>query len=202
VAVRYSLEWLGSDPLLRLVEPTLAEVRAHAATLAGYYNEPTNRALLTNEQDFEAVDVVDQFKGMWKAHDRPFLLFAGGDMIGDCDLRHVEADRAEFAILIGPRATQARGLGTRFSTMLVELAFRRLGLLHVYAAIRPENGGSLRMFEKLGFDVDTTPAGRRYAEEDDDVCVSIEKEKFLRLRGDRREVKITERQEASGTRRR
>jgi len=178
----YSMAWRSRDePGLRVAEPTLEEVCVHAGALAGYYNEPTNRALLTNEQDFDARDVVDQFKGMWAAGDRPFLLYVGESLVGDCDLRHVEDDRAEFAILVGPRATQAKGLGTRFSKMVHLLAFGPLRMSRVYAAVRPENAGSLRMFEKLGYEVDQTPEARRYAEAPDDVCVSIGAETFRRL---------------------
>jgi RimJ/RimL family protein N-acetyltransferase len=188
---RYSLEWLASEPRLRLIEPTAREVREHAEALAGFYNEPVNRALLTNEHDFDADDVVDQFREMLAAGDRPFLLYVGDEMVGDCDLRNVEKDCAEYAILVGPRATQARGLGTRFSTMVLVLAFGPLGMSRVYAAIRPENTGSLRMFEKVGYDRDESPAARRYAEEPDDVCVSITAEKFLRLRGDAADVRVS-----------
>jgi RimJ/RimL family protein N-acetyltransferase len=187
---RYALEWLASEPRLRLVEPTRAEVRKHADALAGYYNEPTNRALLTNEQDFEADDVVDQFDGMWEAGDRPFLLYVGQDLIGDCDLRNVEKDSAEYAILVGPRATQAKGLGTRFSTMVLALAFGPLAMSRIYAAIRPENAGSLRMFEKVGYERDETPLARRYAEEADDVCVSIGAERFRAMYGDAKDVRV------------
>ncbi len=190
---RYSLEWQAAGLRLRLVEPTLREVREHAEALARYYNEPTNRALLTNEQDFEAEDVVDQFRGMWQSGDRPFLLYVGDDLVGDCDLRNVEADRAEFAILVGPRQTQAKGLGTRFSTMVLLLAFDRLAMSRIYAAIRPENAGSLRMFEKVGYDVDGTPEARRYAEEADDVCVSITAEKFRTMHGPLKDVQIVPR---------
>src|ERR1700722_20798204 len=95
--LRYALEWPSADGPLELVEPTLDEVRAHAPRLAAFYNDPTNRALLTNEHDFEAADVVDQFEEMWDEGDRPFLLYVDRAMLGDGDLRNVEADRAEFA---------------------------------------------------------------------------------------------------------
>ena len=171
--VRYSVEWPGHDAPLGLVEPTLAEVKRYAPDLAGYYNEPVNRALLTNDHEFAPADVVDQFETMWEDGDRPFLLFEGSALVGDCDLRNLEADRAEFAILVGPRATQGRGKGTRFTTMALALAFGPLAMARVYASIRPENAGSLRMFAKVGFAVDVSPEARRYAEAPDDVCVSL-----------------------------
>jgi RimJ/RimL family protein N-acetyltransferase len=170
---RHAVEW-AQGTRLRLFEPTLEEVRAVAAELALHYNEPQNRALMTNEQEFSAEDVVELFEDMWKAEGHPFLLEVDGVVIGDADLRNVDGDRAEFAIMVGPRGSQAKGLGTRFATMALLLAFGPLGLKRVYASIRPENTGSLRMFEKVGYVRDSSADARRYAELPDDVCVSID----------------------------
>jgi ribosomal-protein-alanine N-acetyltransferase len=166
------------DARLRLVEPTLDEVRVHATTLAEFYNEPVNRALLTNEHEFAADDVVEQFREMREEGGVPFLLFADETMMGDCDLRHIEGSSAEFAIMVGARSKQARGLGTRYSAMLLALAFGRLGMEKVYASVRPENFGSLRMLGKVGYVVDASPAARRFAEADDDVCMSVDRGLF------------------------
>jgi RimJ/RimL family protein N-acetyltransferase len=191
-------EWVTDRGRLELVEPTDEEVRTHADALAGHYNEPTNRALLTNTCDFTARDVVDQFAGMRARGCHPFLLTLDGSLVGDGDLRNVEERSAEYAVMVGPRASQAKGLGTRFSVMVLALAFERLGLARVYASVRPENAGSLRMFEKVGYRVDASPAARRYAEEADDVCVSIDREAFRRahsvaIAGIRLEVRVENR---------
>ncbi len=176
--------WIVDQGRLDLVEPTEEEVRDHAEALAGYYNEPANRALLTNTQEFAAQDVVEQFADMRARGGRPFLLMVDGSLVGDCDLRNVEEGAAEYAVMIGPRTSQARGLGTCFSLMLLALAFNRLGLAKVYASVRPENTGSLRMLDKVGYVLDKSPAARRYAEEADDVCVSIAKTSFMRVHVD------------------
>jgi len=169
---------------LRLEEPTLREVRKHAAALAGFYNEPVNRALLTNDAEHSPEDVVDQFEEMWEDGGRPFLLYRAGEMVGDCDFRHVENGHAEFAIMVGPRDSQAKGLGTRFAVMAHAVAFGPLGLGRIYASVRPENRGSLRMFEKLGYAVDASPESRRHAEADDDVCLSIGPGELQRSQGE------------------
>jgi RimJ/RimL family protein N-acetyltransferase len=181
---RFLVEWITDVGRLELVEPTEKEVHEHAPALADFYNEPSNRALLTNTQEFTAVDVVEQFAEMRAHGGRPFLLKVEGGVVGDCDFRNVEGRAAEYAIMIGPRGSQAKGLGTRFSVMLLALAFERLGLDHVYASVRPNNVGSLRMLEKAGYVLDTSPAARRYAEEPDDVCVSIDAATFRRAHGD------------------
>jgi RimJ/RimL family protein N-acetyltransferase len=181
---RFLVEWITDVGLLELVEPTDAEVRLQARALADFYNEPSNRALLTNTQEFTAEDVVDQFAEMRAQGGRLFLLKVDGEVVGDCDLRNVEGRVAEYAIMVGPRASQAKGLGTRFSVMVIALAFERLGLDHVYASVRPDNAGSLRMLEKVGYVRDASPAARRYAEELDDVCVCIDAATFRRAQSD------------------
>ena len=179
---RYLAEWAAGG--LRLEEPTLREVRKHAPALAGFYNEPVNRALLTNDTELSPEDVVEQFEEMWEDGGRPFLLYRAGDMVGDCDFRNVEDGHAEFAILVGPRDTQAKGLGTRFAVMAHAVAFGPLGLARIYASVRPENRGSLRMFEKLGYAVDPSPEARQHAEAEDDVCLSIGLAELQRAQGD------------------
>jgi RimJ/RimL family protein N-acetyltransferase len=104
-----------------------------------------------------------------------------GVHVGDCDFRGVEGDHAEFAILVGPRGAQAKGLGTRFTLMAHALAFGPLGLARVYISVRPENAGSLRMFEKVGYAVDASAEGRGYAEAEDDVCLSMGRSDFERI---------------------
>jgi RimJ/RimL family protein N-acetyltransferase len=165
---------------LRMIEPDAGLVVKHAPGLAAFYNEPTNKALLTNDRDFDAAAILEQYADAEHAGDRSFLLFDGDRLIGDCDFRRVDkADKtAEFAILIGPRTEQGKGLGTRFTTMALAFAFHErkalgLGLRRAFASIRPENTGSLRMFQKVGFIVDDWPEARQYAEADDDVCMSI-----------------------------
>jgi RimJ/RimL family protein N-acetyltransferase len=167
------IEWTLGGTRLRVLEPLTAELRMHANDLAGYYNEPTNRALMTNEHEFSAEDVALHFADIRAEGGRPFLLFENELLLGDCDLRHIEENQAEFAILVGARARQGQGRGTLFSVMVHALAFGHLGLERVYASVRPENAGSLRMLEKVGYTRDASPLARRYAEKHDDVCLSV-----------------------------
>jgi RimJ/RimL family protein N-acetyltransferase len=168
----------GAGARLVIFEPTIDDVRAVSTRLSAFYNEPVNRALMTNEHDMSPSDVVAQFEAMWSDGGRPFLMSVDGTVVGDCDFRNIDTDDAEFAILVGPRASQSRGLGTRFATMALAVAFGPLGLRRVYASIRPENFGSLRMFAKVGYVVDGSASARRFAEDTDDVCVSISADRF------------------------
>ena len=170
---RVAATWHTAEGRFVVAEPTLDEVRAVAPALSAFYDEPVNRALMTNEHAMSPADVVAQFEAMWSEGGRPFLMSLDGVVIGDCDFRNIDDADAELAILVGPRSAQGRGVGTRFATIALALAFGPLALRRVFASIRPENVGSLRMFAKVGFEVDASTSARRYAEEPDDVCVSI-----------------------------
>jgi RimJ/RimL family protein N-acetyltransferase len=171
---RYAMDWFVEGAKLRVAEPTASELSAQANALAAYYNEPTNRALLTNERDFSAEDVAAHFALLRAEGGRPFLMFEDDSLIGDSDLRRVERHEAEFAILVGARDRQGRGRGTLLSVMVHALAFGRLALEKVYVSVRPENLGSLRMLAKVGYSLDATSEARRYADALDDVCLSVD----------------------------
>ncbi|HSZ84039.1 MAG TPA: GNAT family N-acetyltransferase [Polyangia bacterium] len=181
--LRYLLSLDDGGDHLRAHEPMPAEVATAAPRLASFYNEPHNQAMLSHEDALTVADVAAHYRGLARAHARAFLLELDGLLVGDADLRHVEADRAEVAILIGERSIQGKGLGTRFGVMLHAFAFRTLGLRRLYATIIPANAASLRLFEKLGYERDDAPAARRYVDAPDDVALSLTPERFERLHG-------------------
>jgi len=182
VSARFAIE-LEDGARLRALEPTRAEVAAAAPRLAGYYNEPYNRAMLSHTEDLSARDVVAHYRDLSAEGGRPFLLEYEGALVGDGDLRRVERGRAEAAILVGERSVQGKGLGTRFGVMLHAFAFRSLGMERVYASIIPANAPSLRLFEKLGYERDVSRAARRYADEPSDVTLSLTPARFDELHG-------------------
>jgi len=183
---RWSVSWKAEDGQLCAREPTGAEVEAAAGQLSAWYNEDHNRAMMSNEQTMDTADVREHFDNVWAEGGRTFLLYFDGRLLGDADLRHLDpqARTGEFAILIGERNVQGRGFGTRFALILHALAFAQLGLDHIYVSIIPANRGSLRLFEKLGYQRDDSPAARSYIDEDDDVTMSFRRDAFLRLHGE------------------
>ena len=68
-----------------------------------------------------------------------------------------------------PRTCARRGTAT--TTLLLDL--RR-----VYVGIVPANAASRRLFEKLGYRVDDSPAARAYADEETDVTMSVDRAAF------------------------
>ena len=183
---RWSVSWHSAGGWLEAREPTPPEVHAIAACLAGWYNDPHNRSMMANSCALDEAEVCAHFARVWQEGGRNFLLYAEGRLMGDADLRHVdpEAGTAELAILVGERHVQGRGFGTRFAVMLHALAFTTLALERVYVSIIPANRGSLRLFEKLGYQKDDSPAARSYIDEDDDVTMSFGRDEFLRLHGE------------------
>jgi RimJ/RimL family protein N-acetyltransferase len=185
---RIRVEWpsarAGADEVLVAIEPTEDEVRAAAGELALAYNEPHNRAMIANTTDFTAEDVATHFATMRAEGARPFLLHRDGVLMGDADLRHVERGHAEFALLIAKRASQGKGLGTRFASMLHAFAFRALGLERMYVTIVPQNVASLRVFAKLGYVEDTSDEARAFTDDARDVSMSLAREDFERAFGE------------------
>jgi RimJ/RimL family protein N-acetyltransferase len=152
--------------------------------LAAFYNDSHNSAMLTNTRELTVAEVVETFQSMRAAGDRPFLLEQDGTLMGDADFRNVDGADAEFAILIGPRVQQSRGLGTRYAAMMHVAALRVLGFERVYATIIPANIASRRMLEKLGYQVDRSPRAASFAEAEDDVAMSVDWGQFERLHAD------------------
>jgi RimJ/RimL family protein N-acetyltransferase len=182
---RWSVAWQAPDAHLVAREPAPAEVAAVAQQLSDWYNEEHNRSMMSNTELMDADDVREHFAAIAEEGGRNFLLFADGQLMGDADLRHLDlpARTGEFAILIGERKAQGRGFGTRFALMLHALAFERLALDRIYVSIIPANRGSLRLFEKVGYQRDDSPAARSYIDEDDDLTLSFGRDDFRRLHG-------------------
>jgi RimJ/RimL family protein N-acetyltransferase len=178
---RTMAEWPAADGLLRAYEPRPDEVAAAAPELAAYYNDAHNSAMMAHQTVMSVADVLEHFERLRSEGGRPFLLEWDGRLMGDADLRHVAGGCAELAIMVGPRASQGKGLGTRFALMLHALAFRTLGLKRIYVTIIPANHASQRLFARLGYEPDDGPAARAYADEDDDIAMSFSRARFEEL---------------------
>ena len=183
VKTRFLIELAEGGHRLLGCEPTRAEVAAAAPRLASFYNDPHNRTMLAHEEAMSVSDVVAHYRTLAFEGGRAFLLELDGLLVGDADLRHVDGEQAEVAILVGERAIQGKGLGTLFGVMLHAFAFRTLRLQRLYASIIPANAASLRLFGRLGYERDDSPAARRHIDEPDDVTLSLVATRFEELHG-------------------
>jgi RimJ/RimL family protein N-acetyltransferase len=175
-----SILWTSAGATLRAYEPSAAQVAVHAAALAQAYNEPYNRSMM-GHAEMSAEDVCAHFAASAAAGGRLFLLERDAALMGDADFRNLEGTDAEFAIMIGGRQAQGRGLGTRFAVMLHAWAFRALGLERIYITVLAQNVASKRMFEKLGYRIDGSPELRAHVDNESDVAMSIARGEFERL---------------------
>jgi RimJ/RimL family protein N-acetyltransferase len=174
------IEWTTDVGELVAVEPQLSDVAAHAVELAAGYNEPENARLMGHVEPFSEADVVDHYKSMREEGARVFLLYLKGKLVGDADLRGMRDGAAEFAFMIAARDQQGRGLGTKFALMLTAYAFTTLGLDRVYASVAPKNRASRRVFEKLGYQLDSSIEARAFADEPGDDTLVIARKAFER----------------------
>jgi len=190
----WSVELKQGEDWLRVYEPQRAEVQAFAPLLAAFYNDRHNAAMMTNTRQFTADDVAAWYDASRAKGDRLFLLEQDGELIGDADFRDIEGAEAEFAILIGRRSQQNRGLGTRFAALMHVAALRVFGLARVYATVIPDNLPSRRVLEKLGYRLDACPEARRFAETDEELVMSLDLTEFEQSHADLfRRVRIASR---------
>lgn len=179
---------------LSALEPSPDEVIRHAEALAAAYNHPNNAPLLGHTEPMTPDEVIDYYADLAADGARNFLFFTGGALAGDGDLRHIGDGAAEFAFMIATVASQGKGLGTRFATMLHVFGFQALGLEKIYASIVPANVASRRVFEKLGYTLDDSVRAREYADEPGDIVMSIARATFEQVhRAAIAEIRITDR---------
>ena len=177
---RYALHWGTASAL----EATLDEFAQHAKQLSYGYNEPRNAELMGHTFAISPAEVVESYRDGIAAGMRAFLLFDAGALAGDGDLRGLRNGNAEFAFMIAMPEAQGKGLGTRFAKMIHTLGFRELALHQIYASVVPHNHASRRVFEKLGYVVDDSPAARAYADEPGDVTLALDRATFEQRNGD------------------
>lgn len=176
---RYRITWTTPGASLVALEPHGDELARHAPALAAAYSDPHNAPLLGHSEPLTARDVVAHYAGLRREGGHGFVVLDGaGALVGDADVRGVADGAAEFAFLVAAVAAQGRGLGTRIAIMIHAFAFARLGLARVYASIVPQNAASRRVFDKLGYELDLSPAARGYADEPGDLTLSIARATF------------------------
>ena len=176
--VRFAIDWATEVGHLAAREPAPLEVASRATELSLGYNDPLNAHLLGHDEPISADEVIEHYAAMFDEGARMFLLYRDDHFVGDADLRGLRDGAAEFAFMIAAPTEQGKGLGTRFATMVHAFAFATLGLHHVYASIVPANTASRRVFDKLGYVVDTGPIARGYADHPDDIVMAIDRATF------------------------
>lgn len=172
------MTWTSRGETLLAIEPRAEEIVQHAAALTVAYNDPHNAPLLGHTELLSEHDVIAHYHAVARDGGHNFLVLRNGALVGDADLRHVSNATAEIAFMVAAVAAQGQGLGTRIATMVNAFAFANLRLDRIYASIIPRNAASRRVFDKLGYTLDASPAGRAFAEEPDDIVMRTDRSAF------------------------
>ncbi len=79
-----------------------------------------------------------------------------GKHIGNIKLGNIHwiHRHGELGILIGEKSAWGQGHGTDACKLLVQYAFEKLNLRKVWLAVFSNNPGAIRVYEKLGFEVE------------------------------------------------
>jgi RimJ/RimL family protein N-acetyltransferase len=179
----WAVEWAQGDELLTALEPTDDELRRAAPALAVAYHDGHNQVVMGHDDEpHTAGDVIAYYEELRIEGGRPFLLYMDGVLMGDADFRNIADVKGEFAIMIGSRGSQGRGLGTRFALMLHAFGYDVLGLERIYISVIPANAASRRLFEKLGYQPDDSPEARALIDEESDLTMSLARSAFDRTR--------------------
>jgi RimJ/RimL family protein N-acetyltransferase len=198
-ARRWAVEWKQGGETLLAIEPDDNEVRLAAPDLAAFYNDSHNRQMMAHgDEPHTTTGVIAFYEELRTEGGRPFLLHMDGVLMGDADFRNIEDGTGEFAIMIGGRASQGRGLGTRFGVMLHTFGYDVLGLERIYISVIPANTASRRLFEKLGYRVDDSAEARELIDDETDVTMSLARSAFESARaGDQAAIRAFERSPAA-----
>src|SRR5450432_710593 len=104
-AALWAIEWRSGGEVLTAIEPTEGEIADASFDLAAHYNDAHNRRMMAHvAEPFTAEAVATYYRELREEGGRPFLLQrteAGAlALLGDGDLRNIEDQRAEIAIMI------------------------------------------------------------------------------------------------------
>jgi diamine N-acetyltransferase len=118
--------------------------------------EPEVQAQLFSEQPPTLEEHRRWLAGMEARGDRHEFMIVdrtSGRSVGTIGLSHIDRThrRAEYGILLGEPGARGKGLAAEASRLLLDYAFRTLGLVRVYLHVFPDNEAAVRLYERVGF---------------------------------------------------
>lgn len=75
------------------------------------------------------------------------------EYIGNVQFTHITSEDAEFHIFIGRIGLHGMGVGTKATSLALQLAKDSLGLSQVYLYVNQKNLSAIRVYEKCGFKI-------------------------------------------------
>jgi diamine N-acetyltransferase len=94
----------------------------------------------------------DFIKNSFTDTDRNYAIEEDGEYQGTISLKHIDSKNktAEYAIALR-KSAQGKGLGTRASKELLNIAFTELKLNKVYLDVLSDNTAAIHLYQKIGF---------------------------------------------------
>lgn len=134
--------------------------QGHVSHLRSLYTDPLVMKTLSGDGapfSDEAINIIaTRLVSHWDAHGiGPYVFLRRDDesFVGYAGLRHTLArGKSEVELLYAVRSDAwGRGVGTEMARVVVEQGFAVLGLSELVSMTLPDNAGSRRVLEKLGF---------------------------------------------------
>jgi RimJ/RimL family protein N-acetyltransferase len=131
--------------------------RDHLAIAVRWLNDfETIRTLGSPPRPMTLESEIDWFEGIRKSetdilfsiHELESMSLIGSAGLHRINWRHRTAD---FGIIIGESSYRGRGYGTEVTELIVDYAFRRLGLLNIFLQVVSINVAGIRAYERAGF---------------------------------------------------
>lgn len=97
---------------------------------------------------------LEQVQARGDRHDFMIIDRASCRSVGIIGLSHIDRKHrhAEYGVLIGEVEARGKGLASEASRLLLDYAFRTLGLNRVYLHLFADNEAALRLYRKVGFE--------------------------------------------------
>lgn len=71
--------------------------------------------------------------------------------VGNAQLTNLQNGKAEFHVFIGEKSYWGKGIGTEATKLMVDYAFRRLGLVKIYLYVKEGHFAAIKAYSKCGF---------------------------------------------------
>ena len=97
--------------------------------------------------------MIQRFRYLWKENRYDAIIEADGIGCGTIGLLNIDKKnmKAEFYIAMGETSFKGKGIATKASKLLLEYAFKEIGLNKVYLMTETGNIVAQKLFEKIGF---------------------------------------------------
>lgn len=92
-------------------------------------------------------------KVLKKNNELRYAICIGDDCryIGNIQLTNIISNGAQFHIFIGEHSCHGKGIGTKATKMLINIAFNVLNLKEIYLYVKKDNLSAINIYEKCNF---------------------------------------------------